>query len=130
MRKGRVIIAFVFSPLVVPVFFFIAYLFLGNGLTWDNLLNRFIGTLINYGAYAYIFTLILGIPTLLVLVGLRKTRLLDFLAAGALLSVIPCIFFYVTFGTADYLFYIQSVVVTLLATAVFWYLAFGQFRGQ
>jgi hypothetical protein len=54
----RILLGFVIAPLVVPVFYFVY-----AAITERNQgASEFVGTLLNYGPYAYLFALVLGLP--------------------------------------------------------------------
>jgi hypothetical protein len=55
----RIILAFAVAPLTVPLIFFVVTALLERGRGSSS---EFIGTLLTYGPYAYIFALLLGIP--------------------------------------------------------------------
>lgn len=81
----RAVAAFVLAPTVVPAFFF-AYdaIFLGGG--WD--LGRFVGSVLTYGVYAYLFAILFGFPTLLVLVRTGNQRLWHFAVAAGCIGLL------------------------------------------
>ena len=54
----RILLGFVIAPLVVPICYFVY-----TAITERNQgASEFVGTLVNYGAYAYLFALVLGLP--------------------------------------------------------------------
>jgi hypothetical protein len=89
--KMRTIIGFVIAPLVVPLSFALFQFWFGNGVTP---FDQFIGIVLNYGAYAYIFALFVGLPTLLLLrrFGLRGPIALG--SSGALIGLLGASIFY------------------------------------
>ena len=55
---SRVILGFVIAPLIVPIAYFL--LAAATGRNYGT--SEFVGTLLNYGPYAYLFALVLGTP--------------------------------------------------------------------
>lgn len=54
----RILLGFVIVPLVVPISYFVY-----AAITERNRgASEFVGTLVNYGPYAYLFALVLGLP--------------------------------------------------------------------
>ena len=116
------IIGFLIAPLATPIVFTIGKLLTES--TYE--ISDLFGIFINYGIYAYIFTLTLGIPTLVLLVKIDRLQLVHFIIAGFILSAGPCLFFYFVFGIVRAGFYLQCIFATLLSTIVFWLIAFGK----
>tara|TARA_R110002072_G_scaffold297959_1_gene471322 strand:+ start:30098 stop:30490 length:393 start_codon:yes stop_codon:yes gene_type:complete len=123
---SRIITGFLIAPLTVPISFsIVGFLARGN---FES--HTFIGSFLAVGIYAYIFSLVLGIPTLLILMKMNKLQLIHFIIAGLLLSVTPCLFFYFVFGLVKINFYIQCVISTLLSVVVFWTIIFKLFKNE
>jgi hypothetical protein len=55
---SRVLLGFAIAPLIVPVFYFAFAAITGRNYG----VSEFAGTLLNYGPYAYLFALVLGMP--------------------------------------------------------------------
>jgi hypothetical protein len=55
----RVVLGFVIAPLIVPVSY---YIFNAASERNHGSVSEFIGTLLTYGPYAYLFAVLLGIP--------------------------------------------------------------------
>lgn len=125
----RIIAGFLIAPLTVPTTFaIIGYLTGGN---FES--STFIGEFVGIGIYAYIFSFVFGIPTLLMLMRLNKLQLVHFIIAGLILSMMPCLFFHSVFGSLLSIkanFYILCVISTILSAMVFWTIAFKLFKDE
>lgn len=115
----RKIAGFLIAPLVIPIVFILGSLISINKPT----IQMLIGSSISYLVYAYIFTLVLGLPALLIMKRLNRLDLGDFLLVGLVLSFIPCLAFYMTLGVSNLAFYLQCVFSVIIAAFVFWLIA-------
>jgi hypothetical protein len=115
----RLVLAFVLAPLVVPVGYFIFAAATGRGYGASELA----GTLLNYGPYVYLFTLLLGIPTFWLLRRSGHAGLWSFALAAGLIGLIGAGLM-TTIGLK-----VGGVLVGalagLVAGAVFYLIAFG-----
>jgi hypothetical protein len=59
----RVVLGYVIAPLVVPLAYFVVAAATGRNYGASEL----VGTLLNFGPYAYLFTALLGLPAFLLL---------------------------------------------------------------
>jgi hypothetical protein len=115
----RLVLAFVLAPLVVPVGYFIFAAATGRGYGASEL----VGTLLNYGPYVYLFTLLLGIPTFWLLRRRGHSGLWSFALAAGLIGLLGAgLMAAIGLKVGGVL---VGALAGLVAGAVFYLIAFG-----
>lgn len=113
----RIVCCFLVAPLVVPLTFFI-YDVAFEGSSFE--VTEFVGTLLNYGAFAYFFALLLGVPIFIALMRGRLMRIGYFAAATGCIALIAALIFS-RYGLRPG-GVVVGVISGVLAGAVFYYL--------
>lgn len=115
----RVILGFFLAPLIVPIGYFLFAAAVGR----NHGASELVGTLVNYGPYAYLFALLLGIPAFWLLKRSGHAGLWSFALAAGLIGLIGAGLM-TTIGLK-----VGGVLVGalagLVAGAVFYLIAFG-----
>src|SRR5437588_4991997 len=88
MTRARTIAAFLFAPLMTPIVIMAYDLFRHVLLDFRQVPFYFMA----YGAFAYVATLLFGIPALLLFRWLRWTNILLFIMGGAVIGLIVSMF--------------------------------------
>jgi hypothetical protein len=115
----RVVLGYVIAPLIVPLAYFIFAAVTGRNYGASEL----VGTLLNYGPYAYLFAALLGIPAFWLLRRSGHAGLWSFALAAGVIGLIGAGLMS-TIGLK-----VEGVLVGtlagVLAGAVFYLVAFG-----
>ena len=86
----RIVACFLVAPLVVPVTFFIFDVaFEGSSIG----VTEFVGTLLNYGVFAYFFALLLGAPVFIAFLRWRLMHIGYFAAAAGCIALVAVLIF-------------------------------------
>jgi hypothetical protein len=115
---------------MVPLVFLVGHLFTTKDQADIDLVSYIIGALTNYGLYAYILAFVVGVPALFAMISLKRTRCVDYMLAGFLISLLPCVIIYSVFGVEIPAIYAQCALAGALSGLVFWLVAYWNLSSE
>jgi hypothetical protein len=117
--RPRVVLGYVIAPLIVPLAYFIFAAATGRNYGGSEL----VGTLLNYGPYAYLFAVLLGIPAFWLLRRSGHAGLWPFALAAGVIGLIGAGLMSAIGLKAEGV--LVGALAGMLAGAVFYLVAFG-----
>jgi hypothetical protein len=116
----RVITGFVVAPLVVPIVMVVA----GGLMSFrSGPVDQLIGQFLAYAGYAYVAALLLGVPTLFLLIRSAHTSVGILAIAGAVIGVVTTVAVLSIFGTRVFPAALVAAAAGALSALVFWAIA-------
>jgi len=120
----RLLVAFLLSPLIVPVAIYIVSL-MAYGIDTYNA-DKTLATSISSIWYTYLVVLILGAPSLYVLQRKQADNLLNLTIVGAVIGLLSAILLSLFSGSFKWVLYLLFGVSGLLLGVLFWFMALYQ----